>query len=1218
MVNALAVAPNTPGVMYAGTNGGVYFTRDDGAHWTLASKGLPDDQTITALAVSNDSKVVFAGTHKGVFRTRDGGASWTMADPRFGDQFILSLLIHPQIPATVYVGTATTILRSDNGGDTWSDVGEDLNLARIWAMAAVSSTVFAAADTGIYSSVDRGDRWQSSSDGLPVGAHPQALAATAHGLLAGTSQGLFASPDGKSWSAVVGPLDGQPVRSIAIDPHQPDRIFAATEQGVAASTDGGSSWNAPTEPPGVTSILSLAAGDQNALYAGTLRGVLKSVDESAHWQYLNTGLASTSVHALVLVPGNPARLLAATRYGLEVSLDRGATWQEARGITDPYVLSVAMDPVDPARVYAGTWGSSLYLSKDGGIDFAPIADNLAGNAPISSVAILHLADEGLVLYAGTLGNGLYESHDGGQNWNVVTTLVGATRVMALVFVPPSALYAGTERGLYRLSVTAANPAWLLESSSLPTDEVRAVLYDPGQTSPIYVGYATSGVYRSDDAGAHWKPVGGATLPIPARLQAMAFNPASPNAIYVGTDRGVYTADAAGTTWSAANNGLNNLDVQSLAIDSQDRASIFAGTNGNGVLRATDPASGAAAVVSLVGWGVGAAALVAVIALGVVAFRVREHPPVRDRVWELNGEQWETAIEEALWTFGEANEMNLATKVPRRHLARALLQFRDRHSDDALTLEASPVALKFDNYPLAQRFLSLWKAAWEVVENEDAYKSVTGQMVDQLCTLLGFSRVEERSFQGLIGYVVRAAALRLKIPPRFPIIFIPRHEVTEADLDTLRDLMGVMNMVGYFALIVDLRDLPTQETHSSLKGIVHQAIHDFIVLDGSDIRDLLAARDHGRRLVDIILGQVDLTVVSPYVTSGPVPANMFFGREHELKTIVRTIRDNNFAIVGGRKIGKTSILARLHQLLQETPEFKPFYLDCQAIHTSVDFFGAVDTMWKTETPTPTVDGFRKMAMDLAGGESGRTIVMLFDEIDDLLQHDMQTGEQLFQTFRALSQEGHLRFIFCGEKVLNASLHDPALVFFNFCNLIALTYLRPEEARRVVLEPMQEMGILLEGDGQLADEIVELAAGHPNIVQYLCQKLIEQANLRHDRKVSRSDLRTVSESAQFAEYFAEVSWGHANALERLITLLMMERPQVTITEMAETLRERELPVTPQQLESAFDDLCLYSILRRDGPKYTFVAQALPDVLRRSQDVTGLLVSFADELKTNEGAN
>ena len=202
---------------------------------------------------------------------------------------------------------------------------------------------------------------------------------------------------------------------------------------------------------------------------------------------------------------------------------------------------------------------------------------------------------------------------------------------------------------------------------------------------------------------------------------------------------------------------------------------------------------------------------------------------------------------ALWIFGEANETNL-NKLPRRSLVRALQRYLELHPDDALTLQASPVALKADNFQIAQRFLSHWKAAWEVVESEEAFKSVTSQMVDQLCTLLGFTRVEERTYQGLIGYVVKAAALRLKIPVRFPIIFIPRHDASEQDLGILRDLMGVMNMVSYFALLVDLRDQPVSDPRVSLKRIVRQAIHDFIVLDGEDIRNLFAARDHGRRCV----------------------------------------------------------------------------------------------------------------------------------------------------------------------------------------------------------------------------------------------------------------------------------------------------------------------------------------------------------------------------------
>ncbi len=608
-------------------------------------------------------------------------------------------------------------------------------------------------------------------------------------------------------------------------------------------------------------------------------------------------------------------------------------------------------------------------------------------------------------------------------------------------------------------------------------------------------------------------------------------------------------------------------------------------------------------------------LAVLVAAAVLVWYTQFSQVAQERGWSRDWPLWDAEISHALWTFGQANESNIP-KLPYRRLARALQRYVNLHPDDGLTLQTSPIALKLDNYLPAQRFLSHWKAAWEVGDSEEAFVSVTSQMVDQLCKFLGFVRMEERAYKGLIGYVVRAPSLRLKIPARFPIVFIPHHEVNEEDIRVLRDLMGVLNMTSYFALIVDLRDAPDVDQQQSLKRLVRQAIHDFIVLDGQDMRTLLAARDHPRRLIQIILDQVDLTVVSPYVTSGPVPTNMFFGREHELKTIMRTVRDTNFAIIGGRKIGKTSVLARVHRLLQEVPEFAPLYLDCQAVRSDTDFFEAIYALWRTPLPSPTPEGFRRMMTDMIAKTPNHAIVLLFDEIDGLLQFDVNRGEQLFRIFRALAQENQVRFIFCGEKVLSAALRNPRLVFFNFCNVLPLTYLTPQEACRVVIEPMQEMGIALEDDGDLAEHIVSLTSGHPNIVQYLCQKLIERVNLRHERYIRRADVDALCQSTQFSEYFATISWGNANALERLVTLIMLERPAVTIGEMADLLRARGLGVPPAQLESAFDGLCLYSILRRDGPKYAFAADAFPAVLRRSQDVDGLFASLVPEIQLSIG--
>ncbi len=1216
LINALALSPSIPNVIYAGTNGGVYVTRNDGANWQSVSVGLPIEPDVTALAM-RDQNLVFAGTHSGVYRTRDAGMTWTLADSHFADQYILCLVIDQKNPNTVYAGTTTTILRSDNNGDDWKDVGASLKSVYVSSLAIATDgqTIYAATNAGLYVSRNQGSTWQANSEGLVADAIPQSVVITPHGLLLGTAQGIYRSKDGIAWSAVSGTASGL-ARLLVNDPQQPDRVMAITAQGIVKSNDGGGTWSPTTSPVSNVPVLSLVPIQQN-VYAGTARGVWKSSDNGANWQDRNNGLASTNVHYLLLTASNPSTLFAATRFGLHRSQDHGTTWSNSRGLTDPNVVSLIADPSNPNTIFAGTWSSSVYWSTDGGANFIQLVENLASNkAPVSSLYIQHPNATSTLVYAGTLGGGLFKSEDGGKKWTLQTNgLTDTARVDTLTLIPPAALYAGTDHGVYRLDNTTAT--WQSVSAKLALDETRFILYDPRQPQTLFVGLDSSGIFRSDDGGIQWQPLGSDTFPARARLQTLALNPNNASLIYASTDRGMYRSENGGTTWNVVTEGLPAHSViQTIVIDPQAVDNLYVGTDSHSVMRGND----AAARPGISDWMlgvIGLAAILSVVILGYagLSWRSRSSVAAQERAWERDWLQWEAAITNALNLTGEANE-NTLNKLPRRQLARALQRYAREHSDDALALTAAPASLKQENFAITQKFISHWKAAWQVVDSEEAFKSVTGQIVDQLCLILGFTRVEERSYRGLIGYVVKAPSLRLKIPPRFPIVFIPRHQADESDLESLRMLMNVMNMVSYFALIIDLRDTPPTDNRHSLKHLVRAAIHDFIVLDGKDLRELLGARDHARRLVEIILGQVDLTVISPYVTSGPVPPNMFFGREAELKTIVRTVRDTNFAIVGGRKIGKTSVLARVYQQLQDAPEYQPYYLDCQASQSYTDFFEAINTMWKTDLDTRTPEGFRRMATELSKQHLLRTVVLLFDEIDGLLKYDIEHGEHLFRIFRALAQEGPVRFIFCGEKVLNTSLHNPHLVFFNFCNLMPLTYLLPEEARRVVVDPMQEMGITLEGDAKLADQIVTLAAGHPNVVQYLCQKLIERINQRRERIITAADVQAISQSTQFAEYFAEVSWSNASALERLITLLMLDQSEVTVGEMAEAFRARELPVSPEQLTNALDNLTLYSILRRDGPKYTYAAQAFPAVLRRSQDVFGLIVSYTHAIQTGNG--
>ncbi len=1216
-VNALAVSPEASGFLYAGTNTGVFLSRDDGATWNPVSTDLPDDRTITALAVAADPKVVFAGTRAGVYATRNAGVTWTSSDPRIADQLILSLLIDPRTQSTLYAGTLTTVWRSDNNGENWQDIGEGLSPVRVNALAITSdaSLLFAATDAGIFLSRNRGTAWQPFSEGLSDGARPQAIAITSKTAFAGTTQGLYRLRDTR-WVSQGAPFSGAPVRALIADPRHPERVFAVTTKGFYKSVDGGDSWTPIQSVPGGTGILALVAGDKSALYAGTTRGVWKSADEGNSWNPLNTGLVSTSINALLIPPEKPGAILAATRAGLASSPDRGATWQEIRDLTDINVSALAVDPSTRNAIYASAFSGALYLSNDGGASFTRLGES-AANAPISSLAIVPLAPNARAIYAGTQGSGLLLSNDDGKTWRARSSdLPGVTRVAELAFFSPI-LYAGTDRGLYRLDQSKPDSQWQIVSAELPTEEPSAIIAHPHNPQSLYVAFISKGIYRTDDGGTQWQSLNRGEFPTRVRFQTLAITTVNAPVLYVGTDRGIYRSEDNGASWSAANQGLpTSADVEAIAIDPESAGRVFAGTDGYGVLVGTEEFRAAPGTDWQLPAAVAGAIVLAAGAIA-VAWQTRFSPAAQERVWGREFPAWESAIHHALWTFGQANEINL-TRLPHRKLLRALQRYKDLHEADALTLSTEPMlALKLDNYLPAQKFLSHWKAAWEVVDSEGSFQTVTSQMVDQLCQLLGFTRVDERAFQGTLGYVVKAPALRLKIPPRFPIIFLPHHEIAEEQVSILRDLMNVLSMTSYFALIVDLRDLPPRDKQS-LKRLVRQTIHDFIVLDGIDIRRLLAARDHPRRLVEIILDQVDLTVVSPYVTSGPVPENMFFGRDNEIKTIIRTVRDTNFAIVGGRKIGKTSVLARVNRFLQDQPDTHPFYLDCQAVHTYEDFFQAVDTAWTVHLPTRTMEGLRRMATDLGVQYPGKTIVMLFDEIDALLKHDVEHGEQLFRILRALSQENHIRYIFCGEKVLSGSLHDPNLVFFNFCNILNLSYLTDDEARRVVAEPMEEMGITLEDDGTLVEEIINQSARHPNIIQYLCQELIKRINVRRERLVRRSDLNTLAHSAQFAEYFIEVCWGRSNALERLITLLMLDQPEASLTEIGDALRARGVSLGTGAMERALDGLCLYSILKKDGPKYAFATDAFPRILRRSQDVAGLRDSLIAETQSTSGAS
>ena len=173
------------------------------------------------------------------------------------------------------------VSHSSDGGTTWEHDTIGLG-TRGWAVAfdgVDTNRVYIGGDSAysypcLLISTDLGTTWTMSSAGL-TGVVNVLMTIPGNGQLvyAGTSSGLFISTDaGATWEPTE--LTGS-VRTLVCDPGHPADIFAGTyNNGVCASTDGGTTWTEMNDGLTCNKVLSLAlrTGTENTIYAGTEGG----------------------------------------------------------------------------------------------------------------------------------------------------------------------------------------------------------------------------------------------------------------------------------------------------------------------------------------------------------------------------------------------------------------------------------------------------------------------------------------------------------------------------------------------------------------------------------------------------------------------------------------------------------------------------------------------------------------------------------------------------------------------------------------------------------------------------------------------------------------------------------------------------------------------------------------------------------------------------------
>jgi photosystem II stability/assembly factor-like uncharacterized protein len=199
---------------------------------------------------------------------------------------------------------------------------------------------------------------------------------------------------------------------------------------------------------------------------------------------------------------------------------------------------VAIDPLDPDRVYVGTFDHGLLASDDGGSTWRAPERGLEDQRVLSLASSPTDARAGTsVVYAGTEPSNLYRSEDGGRSWQ---------RLSALRELP-------------------SEPRWSFPPRPW-THHVKTIALHPTDRDQLLVGIELGGVMRSSDGGATWLDHNPQAH---SDAHQLATHPLAPDRVYEAAGQGIAVSDDRGESWRRREQGLDRHYAWAVAVDAED-------------------------------------------------------------------------------------------------------------------------------------------------------------------------------------------------------------------------------------------------------------------------------------------------------------------------------------------------------------------------------------------------------------------------------------------------------------------------------------------------------------------------------------------------------------------------------------------------------------------------------------------------------------------------
>lgn len=626
-ITSIATESGNQNHMLVGSQtGGVWKTLDGGTTWSVLTDNLAN-MDVYALAIDPlNSSTYFWGSRNGaVLKSIDAGSTWSLFSSLPGGGFVNKILIHPTDPAKMYSSAeGNGLFKSIDGGVTWSDiyVAGTINGYDIEFKPGDPSVIYATG-RNFYKSKNDGVTFALVSSAAPnqfsLGPKMIGVSSNDSNVLyiveaqSGVFGALYKSTDsGISFTKLDHPTQnyfgydsaasdalGQAPRDmdIVVNPNDSNDVHIA---GINTwrSTDGGITFNITSQwtpnsanfqnigycHADVDILEFIGTGANTKLLAGTDGGIFMAenptVVNSNYYTDLTPGLGIRQFYRIGISQTNPVIVTGGSQDNGSSVLGADGNWTDWFGADG---MEGFVDKNDSQIIYGTTQYGGFVKTFNGGLNitYPTQPDNKGGDSswnwvvpfdqdPITQDVIYCAFDE------------VYRSADGGVNWTSISQNFG-NDIDHFKIAPTnnSKMYLSIN-GVFWFT-TDGGISWVQSSLSIGGARINEIAVHP--TDPDKIAIATTDgqkVYVSTDNGATFTSI---RWDLPSfSAQALVWQDNGQDGLYVGMNYGIYyTDDVLGNTWTAFSNGLPNVRINELEINTADDK-LYAATYGRGLWR----------------------------------------------------------------------------------------------------------------------------------------------------------------------------------------------------------------------------------------------------------------------------------------------------------------------------------------------------------------------------------------------------------------------------------------------------------------------------------------------------------------------------------------------------------------------------------------------------------------------------------------------------------